>query len=158
MSNSIFFTNFRPGRSLLHRLRCLVATLMLLALTWLGQPTIAAWAAEPSTDIQTEAASESLPERFTVDASDISAEKISLFVQAYLQVISLIEQREGELQAAETETESNQIQQDIEAEAITLIENTGLNLQEYLQLLGLANSDAEFGERVAAQLQESLER
>jgi hypothetical protein len=90
-----------------------------------------------------------------LDTDDISAEKISQFVQAYLQVLALIEQRENELQGAELESESQQIQQEIEAEAVDLIQSTGLTLQEYLQILSLTNIDPEFGERVAAQLQEA---
>jgi hypothetical protein len=88
-------------------------------------------------------------------ADDIPTEKISQFVQTYLQVIRLIDQREAELQGAETELESMRIQQKVEAEALALIQAGGLTLQEYLQLLGLANIDPEFGERIAAQLQEA---
>lgn len=98
-----------------------------------------------------------VPSHSGIDASAVSAEKISQFIQAYLQVIDLIEQREGDLQGAETDSESFQAQQAIQAEAIQLIEAEGLTLQEYLQLLGLANVDPEFGERVAAQLQEVVE-
>ncbi len=90
-----------------------------------------------------------------LDTDDISAEKISQFVQAYLQVLSLIEQRENELQGAELESESQQIQQEIEAQAVELIQASGLTLQEYLQILSLTNIVPEFGERVAAQLQEA---
>lgn len=89
-----------------------------------------------------------------IEASDISSEKISQFVRAYLQVVDLIDQRETELQSAETESESRRIQYDIQSEAFQLIEATGLTRQEYLQLLGLANLDPEFGERVAMQLEE----
>ena len=77
-------------------------------------------------------------------------------MSACLQVVALIERREGELQGAETESESLRIQQDIEAEAIAIIEATGLTRPEYLQLLGLANVDPEFGERIAALLQEGV--
>lgn len=89
------------------------------------------------------------------DSSNIPSEKISQFVHACLQVITLIERREGELQAAEIESESSRIEQEIEAEALAIIEQAGLTRQEYLQLLGLANTDPEFGERVAMQLQET---
>jgi Domain of unknown function (DUF4168) len=88
------------------------------------------------------------------NASNIPSEKVSQFVSACLKVVGLIERREGELQAAETESESLRIQQDIEAEAIAIIESTGLTRPEYLQLLGLANVDPEFGERIATLLQE----
>jgi len=96
-----------------------------------------------------------LPPSTYPQAEDISSEKVSQFVRAYLQVLALLDRREGELQAAETELESLRLQQDIEMEAFHLIEASGLTLQEYLQLLGLANTDAEFGERVATLLQES---
>ncbi len=94
----------------------------------------------------------------SLDADDISAEKINQFVRAYLQVLALIEGREAELQGAEMEPESQQIQREIEAQAIGLIQAEKLTLQEYLQLLSLTNIDAEFGERVAAQLQESVQQ
>lgn len=90
-----------------------------------------------------------------IDASTISSEKASQFVHACLQVVSLIERREGELQAAETDSESLRLQRDIETDAITIIEQAGLTRQEYLQLLSLANVDPEFGERVATLLQEA---
>lgn len=91
----------------------------------------------------------------SASANDIASEKVSQFVQAYLQVLSLVEQREPIVQAAETQLEASQLEREIEAEAWTLVEKTGLTRQEYLQLLGLANSDTEFGERIAAQLQEA---
>lgn len=97
------------------------------------------------------------PEPTRLDADDISAEKIHQFVQAYLQVLALIEGRETELQGAEMEFESQQIQREIEAQAVALIQAAGLTLQEYLQLLSFTNIDPEFGERVAAQLQEATQ-
>ncbi|MBL1176448.1 MAG: DUF4168 domain-containing protein [Pantanalinema sp. GBBB05] len=90
-----------------------------------------------------------------LDPDNIPANKVSQFVHAYLQVIALIDRREGELQGAEAESESVQIEKEIEAEALAIIEQAGLTRQEYLQLLGLANTDPEFGERVALQVQEA---
>jgi hypothetical protein len=105
-----------------------------------------------STDIQ-----QLMPNHSGLDASAISTEKINQFIRAYLQVVELIEQRESDLQSAETEPESLQIQQAIRAEAVERIQEEGITLQEYLQLLSLANIDPEFGERVTAQLQESVQ-
>jgi hypothetical protein len=96
-------------------------------------------------------------QRPDVNANAISSEKISQFVQAYLQVVALIDRREGELQGAETESDSFRIKQEIETEAMTLIETAGLTFQEYVQLLTLANIDTEFSERIASQLQEAAE-
>lgn len=95
------------------------------------------------------------PARLTLDPSSIPSEKVSQFVHACTQVVALIERREGELQGSETESESVRIEQEIETEALRMIEEAGLTRQEYLQLLGLANTDPEFGERIAILLQEA---
>lgn len=95
------------------------------------------------------------PARLTLDPSNIPSEKVSQFVHACTQVVALIERREGELQGSETESESVRIEQEIETEAMRMIEQAGLTRQEYLQLLGLANTDPEFGERIAILLQEA---
>ncbi len=89
-----------------------------------------------------------------LSSSDISLEKVNQFVQAYLQVLQLIELHEDELQGAETEPEAQQIERQIEIDALAVIKSAGLTRQEYLQLLSLASADPEFGERIAAQLQE----
>jgi len=92
--------------------------------------------------------------RPNLDPGNIPSEKVNQFVRACLQVVKLIERREGDLQSMEGGAESRRLEQEIEAEALAIIETSGLTRQEYLQLLGLANTDPEFGERVANQLQE----
>lgn len=118
---------------------------LLIALLGISAPS---WAEEAETSAPIEQ-----PAPSGVSANAISSEKISQFVQAYLQVVALIDQREGELQGAETESESLRIKQEIETNAISLIETAGLTFQEYLQLLTLANVDPEFSDRIVAQLQ-----
>ena len=89
------------------------------------------------------------------DASDIPSETVSRFVRAYIAVVKLIESRELSLQRAETDTESRQMQQEIQAAALDLIQANGLTLTAYWELLGLANSDPEFRDRVLAQIDEA---
>jgi hypothetical protein len=131
---------------------------VLLAQVLLAQPVRAAEliSNSSSSPVESPVEVETAPGR-SLDADDISAEKISQFVQAYLQVLALIEGRETELQGAEIELESQEIQREIESQAVGLIQAAGLTLQEYLQLLSFTNIDPEFGERVAAQLQEGTE-
>lgn len=129
---------------------CGLCLLLLLLTGWMGAP--AAWAQE--SQIPPPTVSEPLM-RPTLDSNSIPSEKVNQFVQAYLDVLTLIERREGDLQGAETESESQRIEQEIEAEALARIEAAGLTRHEYLQLLGLANTDGEFGERIVLQLQES---
>jgi hypothetical protein len=138
-------------------IHCLWAGVLCLVMLLVGPfqvGTAAVWA-DNLLDLPTillDSSSSPLP---VLDPGNIPSEKVSQFVHACLQVVKLIERREGELQAAETETESLRIEQEIEAEALAIIEKAGLTRQEYLQLLGLANTDPEFGERVAIQLQET---
>lgn len=89
-----------------------------------------------------------------LNAADIPSEKVDQFVAAYLQVVDLIDERGEELQRAETKAESLRLQQAIQTDAFKLIEDAGLSRQDYWQLLGLANTDAEFRDRVLAQLEE----
>lgn len=123
-----------------------------IAFLWMGSP-IAVWGQEFPAAAEIAAPSNRSP----AGVENISSEKLSQFVQAYLQVTTLIEQREDALQGAETNSESVQMQREIAADALDKIAAAGLTLQEYLQLLRLANLDPEFGERVAIQLQEAID-
>ena len=134
-------------RSWVRRIAVLVVCVSLWQLT-----AIASWAASDADLSASTSTSSSLARP---DTNNIPSEKVTQFVNVYLQVVALIERREGELQAAETESESLRIQRDIEMEAIVLIERASLNRQEYLQLLSLANVDPEFGERVITLIQET---
>ena len=133
-----------------------IALVLCVSLCWgfltggLGIPALAAVDETPTASEGSAAA----PPPTNPATEDISAEKVNQFVHAYLKVLALVDAREGDLQAAETQLESMRLQQELEAEAFAIIEDSGLTLQEYLQLLGLANTDPEFGERVATQLQE----
>lgn len=147
-----FLLNFFWDRGL-----ALVLAAVLLVSSW-SVPAIA-WAessakAPASLELLTELTA---PGSTSPDSNDIPSEKVNQFVQAFLQVLDLIERREGELQGAETESESLRVQREIETEALEIIATAGLTKTEYLQLLGLANTDPEFGERVAAQLQEATD-
>jgi hypothetical protein len=152
-------TVFRSLRNFLRILLARGLMLAMIAVLLVAQGSIPAiaWAeslpqALADVELPTEATS---PSRLSPDSNDIPSEKVNQFVQAFLQVLDLIERREGELQGAETESESLRIQREIETEALAIIATAGLTKTEYLQLLGLANTDSEFGERIAAQLQEA---
>lgn len=128
--------------------------LPLLASLWLwlsGLPPVAGQPLAPGIEPPPQAA---VPANLS--ASDISSSKVSQFVQAYLEVLQLVEERQGALQGALTQLEAQQLEREIETEALARITASGLSWQEYLQLLSLANTDLEFGERVATQLQEQF--
>ena len=155
MPINITLSQFQPVRRLL-------ALVLILTLSWWcvggwgsdGAIALAEATAAPVESIE----SSEIPaiDSIGISSDTISSEKVSQFVEAYLQVLALIGQREADLQAAQTVTESQRLEQDIEAEAIRMIEAAGLTQSEYLQLLTLANIDPDFGERIATQLQETL--
>ncbi|MBE9136264.1 DUF4168 domain-containing protein [Nodosilinea sp. LEGE 07088] len=121
-----------------------------LLLIGFSAPAGAATAPSPEVEDSGPTASPAKP-----DANDIPSETVSRFVEAYMAVVKLIESRELSLQQAETDTESRQMQQEIQAAALDLIQAQGLSLSDYWELLGLANSDPEFRDRVLAQIDEA---
>lgn len=91
------------------------------------------------------------------DSADIPADKVDQFAAAYLQVLQVLSDREPELPAAETSAESLKVQQSIEDEAIAAIQESGLTMPEYMQILGLASQDAGFRDKVLGRMDESMQ-
>ncbi len=95
------------------------------------------------------------PQRSSIlSADDVSSEKLSAFVTAYVAVMDVVERQEIPWQNAESESESLRLQQEVEEEAIAKIEASGLSQAEYLQLLNLIQVDTELGETIASLLQD----
>lgn len=137
----------KQSQRLMHRVVYVGAVILLV----LGMATPAlAVSSSPMADAPAPAVSPAQP-----DANDIPSETVSRFVNAYMAVVKLIESRELGLQRAETDTESRQMQHEIQAAALDLIQANGLTLSAYWELLGLANSDPEFRDRVLAQIDEA---
>jgi len=90
----------------------------------------------------------------SVDTSTISSEKISQFATAYEEIIDIVHDYRDRIDSVETPEEADRLQSEIEAKANDIIQRSGLEPSEYFQLLGLANADAEFGERVVLQLEQ----
>jgi len=91
------------------------------------------------------------------ESADIATEKIDQFSQAYLQVLQLLSDRESEIPAAETNAEALKIEQSIEADAIAIIESSGLTMPEYMEILGLASQDETFQDKVLGRMDDTQE-
>lgn len=155
---SLLFSLCRK-RAIAHFLRCGVLMVCLTLSLWSVKMPVAqsasVWIAEASIEEAQPQAEPSEGDRLLPRGSaDISSETLNRFVTAYRQVLNLVEERADELRRAETETKSLRIQRDLENEAIAAIEDAGLTWQQYVQLLSLANNDAELSERIVTQLQE----
>lgn len=138
------------GKNVLAKRLLLIAVAVVMWTSWLfsGPPVWADTESSESSPTPPPIASTEL------NATDIPSEKVDQFVSAYLSVAKLIDDRGEDLQRAETEAESLRLQRVIESEAFGLIQESGLTRQDYFQLLGLANTDPEFRDRVLAQLEE----
>lgn len=133
----------------------LILGLILSALFWLPASVCLAQDLSPINQPPQTVVTESEISPAIFDINSIPSEKVSQFIQAYLQVLELIDRRQGELLAAETGVASQGLEKEIETQAEEIIQQAGLSRQEYLQLLSLANIDPEFGERIAIGLQEA---
>ena len=143
-------------KSLLEKYRMAKVRLLTVALGWLLMMSLLVFTVPPAlaeTILEEPPAPTSILSA-DLNATDIPSEKVDQFVSAYLQVVELIDERSEELQRAETEAESLRLQQTIQIAAFQLIEEAGLSRQDYWQLLGLANTDPEFRDRVLAQMEE----
>lgn len=110
----------------------------------------------------------------TADADRaVATEKVDQFAQAYLQVLELLSDRPPEDSEVESSAEALNAQQsipaktleaktqepeDLEAEAIELIESSGLTMSEYIEMLSLASEDEAFRDQVLSRMNESLQK
>lgn len=79
-----------------------------------------------------------------MEAASLSSNKLDQFARAYLQILQLLGDRQAELPEDETIPAALDIQQSIEADTVRIIEDSGLTLPEYMQILERANQDESF--------------
>lgn len=87
-----------------------------------------------------------------IQAPDIAAEKVDQFAQAYLQVLILLNERQADLPANATSDDTAKVEQSIETDAAAIIEQSGLTMPEYTQILSLASQDEAFRSQVLSRI------
>jgi hypothetical protein len=90
----------------------------------------------------------------TLNAEEVSDEQVEQLASALLQIEPMLRQATDNLAAAETDEQRQEIATSFEQEATETVVETGLSVDLYRQLIELANSNPQFGQRVAAQLDE----
>lgn len=95
-----------------------------------------------------------VPPATTLSADDVSDEQVEQLASALLQIEPMLREATDDLASAETDEQRQEIATSFEQEATETVEGTGLSVDVYRQLIELANSNPEFGQRVAAQLDE----
>ena len=91
------------------------------------------------------------------DGAEIAVEKSDQFATAYLKVLELLSDREAEIPAAQTNAEAIEIEQSIEQDAVAIIQDSGLSMPEYMQILELASQDNAFQDKLLGRMDETGE-
>ena len=84
----------------------------------------------------------------------VDAEQLDRLVRSLLAIQPLLEEANGQMLAAEGEEEQWEIEQAFIENASTIVEAQGLTVEQYRQLMALANNDPAFRDRVARKLDE----
>jgi hypothetical protein len=105
----------------------------------------------PSAD--TPSASEA-PEGNPAAAASISDQKIEQFADAYVAVQTIQEKAASQLQTAKEPAQADQVKAKAETDMIAAVEKSGLNVDEFNQIVETMTANADVRERVAAKLQE----
>ncbi len=100
------------------------------------------------------------PPMDTTDASAAAAtgaideHKLDQFANAYLEVQQIQQRAESDMQSAADPAALDTVRTSAESEMISAVERSGLNVEEFNQIVETMASDLEVRDRVAAKLQE----
>lgn len=90
----------------------------------------------------------------TTAAAPISDQKIEQFADAYVAVQSIQEKATSDLQTAKDAAAVEQVKANAESDMIAAVEKSGLQVDEFNQIVETMTADASVRQRVAAKLQE----
>jgi len=140
------------------------------AASWCGAPV---FAQEPPTDPSPDVTEETTPPAQTTEpqssdqgtqaesranttatAGPIDDKKIEQFADAYLAVQTIQQKAATELQTAKDPAEADKVKASAESAMIAAVEQNGLKVDEFNQIVETMTADANVRSRVAAKLQE----
>lgn len=90
----------------------------------------------------------------TTAAAPISDQKIEQFANAYVAVQTIQEKAASDLQTAKDPAAEDQVKASAESDMIAAVERSGLQVDEFNQIVQTMTADASVRERVATKLQE----
>jgi hypothetical protein len=90
----------------------------------------------------------------TAAATPITDQKIEQFADAYVAVQTIQEKAASELQTAKDPAAADKVKADAESDMIAAVQKSGLQVDEFNQIVETMTANADVRERVAAKLQE----
>lgn len=120
------------------------------------QPTTETTSSPPPLASPPPAQAPSLPQAQppSLQSEDVTDEQVDQLVAALIAIEPLVKKASADLNQAETDQQRLQIEQQFERQATGIVEDNGLTVDLYRQMVNLANSESAFGQRVAAALEE----
>lgn len=94
------------------------------------------------------------PAQPQLTADQVSEEQVEQLVTALSQIEPLLRQASTDLRASQDPAQRQQIERRFESQATEIVEEVGLTVDLYVQLVTLAKQDQEFGETVTEQLRQ----
>lgn len=88
----------------------------------------------------------------TLDPDSVTDEQVVQLVEALLEIEPLLRKASTDLDATTDPAERQQIEQQFESEATQIVQAKDLTVEQYVQLMNLANANPAFGQRVSEQI------
>ena len=108
----------------------------------------------PPSSSEMDQATPATPSTDSAAAANITDEKIEKFADAYVAVQTIQEKAATDLQTAKDPAQADQVKANAESDMIAAVEKSGLNVDEFNQIVETMTANADVRERVAAKLQE----
>lgn len=110
--------------------------------------------AQESTQTPSQAAEAPEAPSSTAAATPITDQKIEQFADAYVAVQTIQEKAASELQTAKDPAAADKVKASAESDMIAAVQKSGLQVDEFNQIVETMTANADVRERVAAKLQE----
>jgi hypothetical protein len=132
-----------------------VTSLVGVPLTLAALPQNVLPAPVSSSPLETSEASQTAqPVGKSLTNATVSSEQVSQMVRAMLAIQPLLEQTNKKLAAVNSDEQKLQIELQFEKQASAIVQKQGLSVEQYRQLMVLANGDNDFKQRVATRITE----
>jgi hypothetical protein len=102
------------------------------------------------------AAGQSGSDEATATAAPIDQKKVEQFADAYVQVQTIQQKANSELQTASDPAKADEVKSAAQSEMIAAVERSGLEIQEFNQIVASMAADNELRSRVSAEVQKRV--
>lgn len=96
------------------------------------------------------------PNDGALTSQQVDQKKVEQFADAYVQVQTIQQQANEELQAATDPAQAEQVRTEAQTDMIAAVEQSGLQLEEFNQIVASLAADTELRSRISAEVQKRI--